>query len=156
VRTYEHLQRGAIMTTATDYETDFYQWTQRQAALLRQGILSAVDIENLAEEIESMGRSDRRSLGSFLELILLHLLKWQFQPQRRGSSWIESILNSRNAVERLLMDSPSLVPQLPAMVTAEYRRARKDAAKETDLALTIFPEQCPFTVEQITGDYWPE
>jgi Domain of unknown function DUF29 len=144
------------MTTTTDYETDFYQWTQQQAALLRQGLLSAVDIENLAEEIESMGRSDRRSLVSFIENILLHLLKWRYQPERRGSSWIESINNGRNAVDRLLADSPSLRPQLSTMVTAEYRRARKDTAKETGLPLLTFPEQCPFTVEQITGDFWPD
>ncbi|MBK8535765.1 MAG: DUF29 domain-containing protein [Candidatus Competibacteraceae bacterium] len=144
------------MTTTTHYETDFYQWTQQQAALLRQGLLSAVDIEHLAEEIESMGRSDRRSLGSFLENILLHLLKWRYQPERRGSSWIESIGNGRSAIDRLLEDSPSLAPQLPVLVTAEYRRARKEAVRQTGLPLATFPEPCPFTVEQITDDYWPD
>ena len=140
----------------TCYESDFYLWTQQQAGLLRQGLIATVDIENIAEEIESMGKSDRRAIGSFLENILMHLLKWQYQPERRGTSWIESIGNGRSTVDRLLEDSPSLTPQLFTMITVEYRRARKEAARETGLPLTTFPDQCPFTVEQITGDYWPD
>ena len=143
------------MTTAS-YETDFYLWTQQQADLLRQGALSALDIENLIEEIEDMGASNRRSLGSFLELVLMHLLKWQYQPQRRGTSWRASISKGRNAIERTLEYSPSLKRQLPEMIVAEYRRARKEASLETGLSLTTFPDECPFTVEQITGDDWPE
>jgi hypothetical protein len=143
------------MTTAT-YETDFYLWTQQQADLLRQGALSAIDVENLIEEIESMGASDRRSISSFLELVIMHLLKWQYQPERRGTSWRTSISKGRNAIERTLEYSPSLKRQLPEMIIAEYRRARKEASLETGLPLTTFPEQCPFTVEQITGDYWPD
>jgi len=143
------------MTTAT-YETDFYLWTQQQADLLRQGALSALDIENLIEEIDDMGASNRRSLGSFLELVIMHLLKWQYQPQRRGTSWQTSISKGRNAIERTLEYSPSLKRQLPDMIVAEYRRARKEASLETGLPLTTFPEECPFTVEQITGDYWPD
>ena len=138
------------------YETDFYQWTQQQAALLREGQFSELDTVHLIDEIEDMGASNRRALGSQLENILMHLLKWQYQPDRRGNSWKSSILKGRNAVDRLLEDSPSLTPQLPAMITAEYRRAKKEAASETSLSLATFPEQCPFTVEQITGDYWPD
>ena len=144
------------MTTTINYETDFYLWTQQQAALLRQGLLSAVDVENLAEEVESMGKKDRRSIGSHLRNILLHLLKWRYQPERRGNSWIESIGNARDEVEDILADSPSLAPQLDALTAAEYPRARRKAAKETGLPLATFPESCPFTVEEITGDYWPE
>ena len=144
------------MTAATPYETDFYQWTQQQAALIRQGQFSELDTAHLIDEIEDMGASNRRALGSHVENILMHLLKWQYQPDRRGRSWKSSILKGRNAVDRLLEDSPSLAPQLPALVTAEYRRARKEAESETGLALATFPEQCPFTVDQITGDYWPD
>ena len=142
--------------TVANYETDFYLWTQQQADLLRQGAVSALDIENLIEEIEDMGASNRRSLGSFLELVIMHLLKWQYQPQRRGTSWRTSISKGRNAIERTLEYSPSLKRQLPDMIVAEYRRARKEASLETGLPLTAFPEECPFTVEQITGDDWPE
>ena len=143
------------MTVAT-YETDFYLWTQQQADLLRQGALTALDVENLVEEIEDMGASNRRSLGSFLELIIMHLLKWQYQPERRSNSWKSSIRKGRHAIERLLEESPSLKPRLSIMVTAEYRRARSEAADETGLPLTTFPDVCPFTVEQVTGDYWPD
>ncbi len=143
------------MTTA-NYETDFYQWTQQQADLLRQGALSALDVENLIEEIEDMGASNRRSLGSFLDLVIMHLLKWRYQPERRSNSWKSSIRKGRHAIERLLEESPSLKPRLSVMVTAEYRRARSEAADETGLPLTTFPDQCPFTVEQIIGEYWPD
>ena len=144
------------MTPTTDYDADFYQWTQQQAALLRQGLLSAVDATNLAEEVESMGKKDRRAIGSHLRNILLHLLKWRYQPERRGSSWTESIGNARDDVEDILADSPSLVPLVESLTAAEYPRARRKAASETGLPLSTFPESCPFTMEQITGDYWPE
>ena len=96
------------MTTAT-YETDFYLWTQQQAAPLRQGELAALDTMHLIDELEDMGASNRRALGSYLELVLLHLLKWQFQSGKRSASWIESINKGRNAIERLLEESPSVL-----------------------------------------------
>lgn len=144
------------MTAEMNYETDFYQWTQQQAALLRQGQWSQVDAANLAEEIDSMGKSDRRAIWSHLINILLHLLKWQYQPERRGNSWTESIDNGREQLDWLIKDSPSLRPKLPQFVDDIYPRARRKAAHETGLPLSTFPEQCPFTVEQITGEYWPD
>ena len=145
------------MTTA-HYETDFYLWTQQQAALLRQGEFNRIDLDlaNIAEEIESMGKRDRRSLSSYLQNVLLHLLKWQHQHERRGTSWELSIENGRYQLHDLLEESPSLKPQLEKLVAKEYPQARRNAAGETGLPLTTFPEQCPFTVEQITGDYWPD
>ena len=145
------------MTTAT-YETDFYLWTQQQAALLRQGEFNRIDLDlaNIAEEIESMGKRDRRSISSYFQNVLMHLLKWQYQPERRGTSWRLSIRNGRQHVQRVLRESPSLKPQLPAILEEEYSPARENAADETGLPLTTFPEHCPFTVEQITGDYWPD
>jgi hypothetical protein len=139
----------------TTYNTDFYLWTQQQADLLRQGALSALDVENLIEELDDMGASDRRSLGSFLELVIMHLLKWRYQPDKRSNSWRHSIRKGRNAIERAIEYSPSLKRQLPEMVVAEYRRAKREAADETGLPLDIFPEQCPFTIEQIISDWWP-
>lgn len=138
------------------YETDFYLWTQQQAGLLRQGLLPAVDVVNIAEEIESMGKRDRRAIGSYLRNVLLHLLKWVYQPERRGTSWESSLNSGRVEIEVLLAESPSLVPQFPTLLAEEYQRARKRASFETGLPLTTFPDQCPFTIEQITGDYWPD
>lgn len=143
------------MNTIT-YESDFYLWTQQQADLLRQGQLQAVDLENIAEEIESMGKSDRRAVWSQLANILLHLLKWQYQPERRGSSWEQSIDNGREQLDWLIKDSPSLLPKLLAFAEEVYPGARRKAARESGLSLNAFPEQCPFTVEQIINDFWPE
>jgi hypothetical protein len=145
------------MTTAT-YETDFYLWTQQQADLLRQGEFNRVDLDlaNIAEEIESMGRGQTHSLGSYLHNVLLHLLKWRYQPERRGNSWRLSILNGRHQIERLVKDSPSLKPKVAAFIADEYPQARKIAALETGLPLSTFPDVCLFTVEQITGDWWPD
>jgi hypothetical protein len=145
------------MTTAT-YETDFYQWTQQQAAILRQGQFNRVDLDlaNIAEEIESMGKRDRRAISGYLQNVLMHLLKWQYQPQRRGTSWRLSIRNGREQILDLLEESPSLKPQLDGFLQKEYPRARNNAADETGLPFTAFPDQCPFTLDQITGDWWPE
>jgi hypothetical protein len=140
----------------TTYDTDFYQWTQQQADLLRQGALSALDRENLAEEIESMGKSGQRAVESYLRNILLHLLKWQYQPERRSNSRRLSIRDGRHQVAKRLRESPSLKPKIADMVTDEYPLVREYAANETGLPLVTFPEQCPLTVEEITGDYWPE
>lgn len=140
----------------TTYETDFYLWTQQQADLLRQGALSALDVENLIEEIESMGRRDKGSVRSYLLNVTLHLLKWQYQPQRRGMSWRLSIENGRDQIAWQIKDSPSLRPQLADLLVEIYPSARRNASGQTNLPLTTFPEQCPFTVEQITGDWWPD
>lgn len=144
--------------TIAQYETDFYQWTQQQAILLRQGEFNRVDLdlENIAEEIESMGRGQTHSLGSYLHNVMMHLLKWQYQPQRRGTSWRLSIENGRHQIRRLLKDSPSLKSKVSAMTIDEYHQAKKIAALETGLPLATFPDECSFTADQITGDYWPD
>ncbi len=146
------------MSATAHYETDFYLWTQQQAALLRQGEFNRLDLDcvNIAEEIESMGRRDRLSLRSYLHNILLHLLKWCYQPERRGTSWKLSIRNGRRQARNLLKESPSLKPLLAEIAEDEYPSAREDAADETGLPLAAFPETCPFTLEQITGDHWPD
>ena len=145
------------MTPAT-YETDFYLWTQQQADLLRQGQFNRVDLDaaNIAEEIESMGRREKHSIRSYLFNVIMHLLKWQYQPERRGTSWKLSICNGRDQIAWQIKDSPSLRPQLEGLLAEVYPSARRNAADETGLPLTTFPDQCPFTVEQITGDYWPD
>ncbi len=142
--------------SATIYETDFYLWTQQQADLLRQGELSELDTAHLIEEIEDMGASHRHAIESYLANILLHLLKWKYQPERRGASWEGSIENSRHRIGRLLKSNPSLKLKLLDMAIEEYPFSRKSASRETSLPITMFPDQCEFSIEQITGDYWPD
>jgi Domain of unknown function DUF29 len=139
------------------YDEDFFAWTQEQARLLRAGDTVDVDVENLAEEIESVGRSDRREIRNRLTVLLTHLLKWQFQPRRRGNSWSLTIWEQRLQIESILKDSPSLQPFFAEIVPDYYRRAREKAARETRMGLRNFPAQCPYTPEQILNDdFLPE
>jgi len=138
------------------YEDDFYAWTQEQARLLRSGDLTAVDAANLAEEVESMGRSDRREIDSRLIVLLKHLLKWQFQPEARTTSWSGTIREQRRQIEKLLRESPSLRPIVPYTVPEAYAEAREDAAEETGLSGSEFPEACPFTPDEVLArDFLP-
>lgn len=135
----------------SDYDTDFYEWTQHQAAALAAGHVSELDLANLAEEIESLGRRDRRALGSRLDVLVMHLLKWRYQPERRisGRSWESTMIEQRRRIRRLLRESPSLRSEVPGMIEEEYLDIRRQAAAETGLPLTMFPDTCPWTVEQI-------
>ena len=138
------------------YESDFYRWANEQAALLRAGRLSDADIANIAEEIESMGRSEKRELVSRLEVLLTHLLNWQYQPERRGASWEASISNTRDALASHMADNPSLKPKQPEAMASAYRRARRTAAAETGLPESTFPTACPWSFELATDDgFWP-
>jgi hypothetical protein len=140
------------------YNHDFYAWTQEQAALLREGAMHEIDAGNLAEEIESLGKSDRRALGSHLRNLLLHLLKWQYQPAGRhtGHSWRSSIRNARAEMAVLLEDSPSLGREVSGLLTRWYPLARQDAADETGLPLATFPETCPWAPAQVLDSaFWP-
>jgi hypothetical protein len=144
------------MTTA-DYDTDFYTWTQAQAEALRSKNLSALDLDHLAEEIESLGKRDRRAVESLLEVVALHLLKWIYQPVRRAPGWRTSIRNARHRLAPIVEDSPTLRQVPPERLAVIYRRARRGAADETGLPLTAFPQACPWTVEQLLDDeFLPE
>ncbi len=139
------------------YETDFFAWSLEQADLLRSGKLSDADIENIAEEIASMGRTEKRELVSRLAVLLTHLLKWRFQPEKRGASWEASIRVQRNRLIDHLDDNPSLKPLLPQALANAYRDARLEAAAETGLAIVTFPGDCPWSGEQaLNGEFWPE
>jgi hypothetical protein len=141
----------------TLYDRDFFAWANEQARLLRAGRLSDADIEHIAEEIESMGRAEKRELVNRLIVLLQHLLKWQFQPSRRGSSWEATILVQRHALERHLEDNPSLKNALTLAIEQAYRDAVLGAAGETDLPRKTFPVSCPWTFDQIMNeDFWPE
>jgi hypothetical protein len=148
-----------IMSTknATLYDTDFYAWANEQAALLRAGRLSELDVENIAEEIESMARSERRELISRLKVLLAHLLKWRYQPTYRGKSWTLTIEGQRIELEDHLKENPSLKSQLGEIMVSAYRLARIDAAQETGLDRDAFPTTCPFTFDEaMRPDFWPD
>lgn len=134
------------------YDQDFYLWTQKQAALLKAGALSQLDIENLTEEIESMGKSQKKELLSRLVILLMHMLKWNHQSDKRGRSWLKTIATQRTEIEILLYDNPSLKHELPNIVPKAYRLAVKQASTETGLSIGCFPLNCQYTIEQIMGD----
>jgi Domain of unknown function DUF29 len=139
------------------YDDDFYAWTMEQARLLRSGELSLLDVENIAEELESMGRSDKRELDSRLEVLLVHLLKWRVQVQFRSRSWSGTIREQRSRIEDLASESPSLRPQLSRIQPSLYARARRVASNETGLPASMFPASCPFTAEQVMAeDFVPD
>jgi hypothetical protein len=146
--------------TKTTYDTDFYAWTKAQAAALRAKKWLALDVDNLAEEIESLGRSDRRAITHQLERLLLHLLKWVYQPDqraRRGRGWRGSVRQARTAIADLLEESPSLRDYPAQRVALAYRRARQQSAIQTGLPLATFPETCPWSSAQLLDeDFWPE
>ncbi len=139
------------------YDEDFFAWTQEQARLLRAGELADVDAENLAEEIESMGSSDRREIRNRLVVLLTHLLKWQYQPSHRSTSWRGTIIEQRQQIDQVVEDSPSLRLVAPEYLEKAFERARRVAAAETDLRDSVFPDECPYTPEQILSeDFLPE
>jgi hypothetical protein len=139
------------------YDSDFYAWANEQAALLRAGNLDAADIEHIAEEIESMGKTEKRELISRLTVLLLHLLKWRYQPARRGASWEATILVQRRTLATHLVDNPSLKAMLPGAIDDAYGNAILEARAETGLDLSTFPAACPWTVGQVfNAEFWPE
>jgi hypothetical protein len=139
------------------HDTDFYTWTQEQAALLRQGRLNELDLVNLIEEIEDMGRSEKRELESKLAVLLMHLLKWHYQPERRGASWEGSICEQRIQAKKCLRENPGLKSKLPDAFSEAYDTARFQAMRETGLKRSTFPDICPWSLEQVLDDnFWPD
>ena len=140
----------------TNYETDFYTWTQQQAAFLKSGQFSEIDLKNLIEEIESMGRSEKRELESRLTVLLLHLLKWHYQPAYRNKSWELSIDEQRLQFKKVLKDNLGLKNRLNELLNDAYEIAVIKAAKETKLDKKIFPLVCPWHLQEIIqADFYP-
>jgi hypothetical protein len=138
------------------YDTDIVAWAQEQARLLRVGRFDALDIEHIAEEIEDVGKSEQRELASRMAVLLAHLLKWQYQPERRGNSWRRTIIAQRKEIAYHLDEAPSLKSRLtdPRWLDMVWAKAVAQAVSETDL--DIFPEICPWTTAEILGqDFWP-
>ena len=139
------------------YEQDFYAWSQEQAALLRAGRAAEADLENIAEEIESMGKSEKRELMSRLTILLLHLVKWRFQPVMRGRSWRLSIEGQRLDIRYLLAQNPSLKPVFAQSIEQAWPRALIEAERETGLEGSNFPTTCPWAADVLLDDdFLPE
>lgn len=134
---------------ATAYEEDIVAWAREQAALLRAGQLLLVDVEHIAEEIDDVGKRERHQLASRLSVLLAHILKWQMQPARRGSSWEVTIATQRRAIARLLRLTPSLKSALhdPEFAAAVWDDAVIHAIRET--GLHVFPQSNPWTMAQV-------
>jgi hypothetical protein len=140
-----------------EYAKDFYAWALHNAALIRSGKFSEVDIEHVAEEIESMGRSDKSKLTNRLGILMTHLLKWQYQPNRQSRSWLLTIKEQRIRAHNLLRASPSLKYDIEQSLENAYEIAVIMAAKETGLEESVFPKKCPFSFAQcLNSDFLPE
>ncbi len=139
------------------YDEDFARWSAEQGALLRAGQFAEVDLENVAEEIESLGRSDKRQIESRLKVLLVHLLKARFQPGKDKPGWKSTVREQRRGIAKLIKESPSLKSYPSAVLNDEYGYAREDAAEETGLDPKAFPETCPFTIGQTLDiAFYPE
>jgi hypothetical protein len=150
------VKAAAVQTQdGTAYADDFYTWTQEQGARLRAGDFSALDLANLAEEIESLGRSEFSGLVGAWRVILLHMLKFDYQPDKKTRSWAISIAAQRGEAADVLTDNPGLKHRLQEALERAYRGARLGASKETRLPLRCFPETCPYTLEEIRSRPFP-
>jgi hypothetical protein len=139
------------------YDQDFYSWTQEQAELLKHGRFSELDVENLIEEIETMGRSEKRELESRLTVLLLHLLKWKYQEVRRDRSWELSIIEQRLKFEETFEENPGLKQKLDEILKKAYKFAIIQASKETKISRNVFPEKCPWSLDKITNnEFYPD
>ncbi len=136
------------------YETDFYAWTQQQAALMKEGCLADLDLMNVLEEIESLGRKEVSELRSRYKVLVLHLLKEMFQPERSGRSWRTTILNQRLEIARHIAEDSSLKPKADSLFETAYADARRLAASETGLPIATFPIMSPFSRELMQSDDW--
>ncbi len=136
------------------YESDLYEWTKEQADALRRRASNALDWDNLAEEIESLGTSQRSDIRSRLKVLLVRLLKWKHQPELRCGSWRGSIREARDQIEDVLGDNPSLTAYPAECLPRAYARARLKALDET--GLLSLPEDCPWTIEEaLAEDFLP-
>jgi uncharacterized protein DUF29 len=150
------MNKHLLKPQPTPYEADYAQWCAEQGALLREGRLSDLDRENLADEIESLGRSDKREIRKRLGVLLAHLLKWQFQADKRNAGWLLTIREQRRQIKSLTEESPSLKTLPRKELDRQFELARQDALDETGLSEVTFPEECPYTIGEVLDfDYFP-
>jgi nitrous oxide reductase len=139
-----------------EYDRDFCHWLEQNVALLRAGKLTEIDVENIAEELESMGKSQHAELVSRLAVLLMHLLKWQYQPEKCSRSWELTIIEQRQEVLELLEDSPSLKHDVTDKIARAYKKSLIKAERETGIHFTKFPKNCPYSLNQILDeDFYP-
>lgn len=139
------------------YERDFFEWTRQQADLLRERRFEDLDLENLIDEVESVGSSERREIRNRLTVLICHLLKWKYQPGLRGDSWLETIGEQRRMLLDIVATSPSLRTYMHDETGKMYRSGRLEAARQTRIALGVFQTTSPFTAEQVLDpDFLPE
>jgi hypothetical protein len=143
-----------VITNYNLYDQDFYLWIETISKQLKAGKFAEIDLANLIEEIESMGKSEKRELKSRLIVLLMHLLKWQYQPEKRSESWRSTITEQRICIELLLEDSPSLQPLLIEIFADCYEKARLKASEETGIKLNFFPKESPFTLTETLKNYF--
>ena len=142
---------------AIEYEQDFYSWLCHNISLLREGRLSEADVENIAEELDGMSKSQQRELISRLKILFAHLLKWQFQPDRRSNSWKGTILEQRSQIRQLLKISPSLKNRIDEKISDAYEDAVEYASLETGIPESDFPQTCPYFFEQaMDKNFYPD
>jgi hypothetical protein len=145
----------AMKEAAPLYDRDFFEWTVRNAQLLREGRFAEVDAGHLAEEIEDVGKRDRREVRNRLKVLLVYLLKWTAQPGLRyaesgTSSWLDTIREQRTQLESIFEQSPSLARHARESLDTVFSKAVDDAVYETGLPRAEFPAKCPFAFEQVT------
>ena len=136
------------------YLADFNSWVAQTTQLLRERRWHEIDVTHLIEEVEDLGKSERRGIASQLTRLLLHLLKWQYQPQRRSDSWLDSITDARTQIELAIEDSPSLRSYPAEQLEESYQRARRQAAKQTSMEISVFPDVCPYSPELVLAEDW--
>jgi hypothetical protein len=146
------VMKKKIMPAQNLYETDFYAWTQEQVSLLRDRNWSQLDLPNLIEEIESLGKQQRQELRNRLSILIGHLLKWQHQPQYRSRSWLATIRIQRRDTLRLIKDNPSLKPYLEEALIEAYENGKDLAMGETDLPEKTFPLECFYNLTEILDE----
>ena len=141
----------------TSYNTDFYAWTIEQAKRLKTGQWEQLDIENLVEEIESLGKREKQELRNRFRVLLGHLLKWQYQPEQQSNSWRSTIREQRRRIIQHLEDNPSLQPYLPEVFQLGFEDGVDLAVQETNLPEETFPATCPFTLDQaLDAEFLPD
>ena len=140
-----------------NYDQDFYGWTVEQVALLQNKQFDQIDLEHIIEEIESMGKAERNQLRNRLTVLLMHLLKWQYEPSHRCTSWVQTIREQRRAIPRLIKENPSLKSSLADLLLDAYSNAVEDAADETNLPISLFPTDCPWSyAEFMDKEFFPD